>query len=157
MHRIDLALQVAYYPEGHGLPTSVVAVFINERSLMDLVMEQEVAAGRVPPGTPHTTRYRWMSASVAGNPLHWLGQPRDKEDESYLDESGPRYPYVLDCVSGFAGECGLYAVVVADPDRVRWSRLGSLSQASDSPYASLGPYEFERRQYESALESLPNP
>jgi hypothetical protein len=75
---------------------------------------------------------------------HWLGRPLAR-----FDESGRTA--VLTCNCGVFGCGGFTATIAATDEAVTWSEF---HHANWGPTVSLGPFEFDRDQYEKALVPL---
>jgi len=150
MDKVEFVLRV--YREGDR--DSGVQIKINGRDLVDLVRAVE-----------NPFAYKEGSPSIAGAyaglppehvappSLHFWGQPSEG-----VYSLGPKIQ-VLGCECGEPGCWPLVCYVEADRARVRWSsfeqlhRSGSRSHAAWT-YDNLGPFEFERKQYEAALAAL---
>ena len=137
-----------------GERNSGVLIKINGRDLVDLVRAVE-----------NPFAYKEGSPSIAGAyaglppehvappSLHFLGQP---SIQVYSLDSKVQ---VLGCECGEPGCWPLVCHVDVDRTRVRWSsfeqphRSGKGKQAPWH-YDNLGPFEFDRQQYEVALANL---
>jgi hypothetical protein len=142
-------------PYRDGDRDSGIQIKINGRDLVELVRAVE-----------NPFAYKEGAASIAGAyaglrpgkdtcppSRHFLGEP-----------SAGRYRYdaktqVLGCECGEVGCWPLLCRIEAGATRVTWSqfeqphRTGKGAHAPWS-YDELGPFEFDRRQYEQALEAL---
>jgi hypothetical protein len=84
---------------------------------------------------------------------HFLGQP------SYANYRYDAKTQVLGCECGEAGCWPLVCLIEAGPTRVKWSQFEqphrTVKRTKDPwRYDELGPFEFDRSQYERALEML---
>jgi hypothetical protein len=133
---------------------SGVQIKINGRDLVDLVRAVE-----------NPFAYKEGSPSIAGAyaglppedvappSLHFLGQPSVR-----IYSLGSKIQ-VLGCECGEPGCWPLVCQVEADRTRVRWSSFEQPHRSGKGKhpawhYENLGPFEFERGQYETALAEL---
>lgn len=92
-----------------------------------------------------------LAGSYAGldprivEPDHFLSRPTEQWFED-------RDTVLLDCECGFPGCWPLASIVTVEPTSVTWS--GFLNGRRGWDLGALGPFVFDRRQYESALSSL---
>ena len=130
-------------------------VLINGHDLVDLVRRVEL---------PHAKREG--SASMAGG---YRGLPTQaillpsrhilEEPDSYYSD-GDNRPYILMCSCEEPGCWSLSMKVSIEKEVVTWSDFRQEHRQSDNPngewsYAGLGPFQFERAQYEQALAPRP--
>lgn len=113
--------------------TLTVDVQVDGQSLYGMVEGQGGAADGVP---------GLSLAEVAAPSLHFLGSP----NMELCDEGRA---VVLDCECGH-WRCGaVLADITVTDEIVTWSRIGRIG---DEP--QLGPFLFDRQQYEAALSAL---
>ena len=142
-------------PYRDGACDSGIQIKINGRDLIDMVRAVE-----------NPFAYKEGHASIAGA---YAGLPPDDDtcppSRHFLGEpSYAVYRYeaktqVLGCECGEPGCWPLVCLIEAGPARVKWSQFEQPHRAgnrSQNPwrYDELGPFEFERCQYERALEAL---
>ncbi|HEX7295557.1 MAG TPA: hypothetical protein VF251_07380 [Pyrinomonadaceae bacterium] len=134
---------------------SGIQIKINGRDLVELVRAVE---------NPFASKegHASIAGAYAGLPpnddtcppsKHFLGEP-----------AHPIYRYgektqVLGCECGEPGCWPLICLIEARPTRVKWSEFDQphrTNQRTKNPwrYDGLGPFEFDRGQYERALEAL---
>lgn len=134
---------------------SGIQIKINGRDLIELVRAVE-----------NPFAYKEGHASLAGAyaglapngdtcppSKHFLGEP------SHANYRYDAKTQVLGCECGEPGCWPLLCLIEAGRTRVRWSEFEQphrTSKRSKSPwrYDELGPFEFDRSQYEHALEAL---
>lgn len=134
-------------PERLGEATSehtTLHPHLNGRPLRELALEAELAGGVCPDIAgayggiiEDPNRIMWPSR-------HFLGEP----DCVLFDVEDGRTG-VLGCDCGIAACWPLAVVVEVDEDTVTWSHFGG-KRSSDGSLA-LGPFVFDREQYEAAL------
>ena len=78
---------------------------------------------------------------------HWMGRPFEHHTEA--GRTG-----LLTCTCNTFGCGGITARIKVEPDRVTWSEFHSANYGAPIP---LRTYEFDRVQYEAALDGLPEP
>ena len=142
-------------PYRDGARDSGIQIRINGRDLVELVRAVE-----------NPFAYKEGAPSIAGA---YAGLPPDEDtcppSKHFLGEpSATLYKYaaktqVLGCECGEVGCWPLLCLIEADRTRVRWSsfeqphRSGKGVQSRWN-YDQLGPFEFNRGQYQRALEAL---
>jgi hypothetical protein len=142
-------------PYREGDWDSGIQIKINGRDLVELVRAAENAFA-YKEGSPA------IAGAYAGLPLgddtcppsrHFLGEPSAR---LYRYD---RKTQILGCECGEVGCWPLLCLIEASKTRVKWSqfeqphRSGMRTKAQWS-YDELGPFEFDRGQYERALEAL---
>lgn len=127
-------------------------IVINGRDLIELVREVELPFAR-----------REGNKSIAGSYAGLIGDERLlPPSKHFLGEPSQRgYCYddkvmVLGCDCGIAGCWPLICRITADETSVVWSDFEQPHRSSGRAlpaweYAALGPFEFEREEYEAAL------
>ena len=127
-------------------------MLIDGRDLVEIVKAVELpfaaAAGR-PSRAGH---YAGLElAAVAPPSRHFWGEPQ------FSLYGGSGVVQVLEC-SGCreAGCMPIFCRIEVAPDLVRWSEFRASwdPDPTDWDYTSLGPFEFERAQYEAAVSGL---
>ena len=83
----------------------------------------------------------------------WLGAP--SEPEFVLDASDPRRnkAMILGCTCGMTSCWFVQARIEVGSDVVRWSEFGQFHRPQWE--YELGPFNFDRRQYEAQLAQRP--
>ena len=141
-------------PFRDGDRDSGIQIKINGRDLVELVRNVE-----------NPFAYEEGATSLAGA---YAGLPPNDDtcppSKHFLGEPHALYGYeaktqVLGCECGEPGCWPLVCLIQAGPTSVRWSQFEQPHRSikrSKSPwrYDELGPFEFERNQYERALETL---
>ena len=134
---------------------SGIQIKINGRDLVELVRAVENAFA-------YKEGHASLAGAYAGLPpnddtcppsKHFLGQP------SYTNYRYNAKTQVLGCECGEAGCWPLVCLIEAGSTRVKWSEFEQphrTVQRTKNPwgYDELGPFEFDRGQYERALEAL---
>jgi hypothetical protein len=151
---VDL-IEFTSRPFRDGDRGSGIQIEINGRDLVDLVRAVE-----------NPFAYKEGAASIAGAyaglppnddtcppSKHFLGEPSDAIYRYELKTQ------VLGCECGEPGCWPLLCLIETGPTRVRWSKFEQphrTDKRSKNPwrYDELGPFEFDRSQYERALETL---
>ncbi len=162
LDRFDVLIDpaaVVRWPEGGGFQPA--EVWINDRPLLELVRAAEEPwaraenAERTPdpdtfsgPVTPGAYLYP-AACSVLLPSREWLGDPPDPG--FVLDADDPRRgkAMVLGCTCGISECWFVQARIEVGPDVVRWSDFGQFHRP-EWVYG-LGPFTFDRRQYEAQL------
>ena len=133
---------------------SVAAIYINRRSLLDLVREVELPFAGAEGHADIAGGYTWL----------WLRWISDAHQHFYgIPE--PNYCYhekasILECRACGASGCWPFLVRIEVTDEtVVWSLFeqphrGKKSKASHWKYEGFGPFVFDRKQYDEALQSL---
>ena len=124
-----------------------VHLFVNGEDLLDLVRRAEEPYARV------DTRRR-IAGSYLGLPptwvlppsRHFLGHPEN--DNDYPDGK----TFLLGCTCGVPECSPLTARVTMTHNIVTWSEFGNPNRPSWT-LDQLGPFTFDRRQYETALST----
>jgi hypothetical protein len=142
-------------PYRDGDRDSGIQIKINGHDLVDLVRAVE-----------NPFAYKEGAASIAGAyaglppdentcppSTHFLGEP-----SSALYRFGAK-TQVLGCECGEVGCWPLLCLIKAGPTRVTWAEFAQPHRSGTGAqppwrYDELGPFEFERGQYERALEAL---
>ena len=115
-------------------------LLVDARDLRDRVREHEAALGEELAG-----RYGYLPAGEVLPPArHLLGEPAAR----YSGTDGRTYLLICDC--GDPGCWPLEARVTAAAETVTWSGFRQPHRPAWS-YEDLGPFTFERGQYEGAL------
>ena len=142
-------------PFREGDRESGIQIKINGRDLVELVRAVENAFADKEDAASIAGAYAGLPPNDDTCPpsKHFLGEP-----------SRAIYRYgakrqVLGCECGEAGCWPLLCVIEAGPTRVIWSQFEQPHRSierSKNPwrYDELGPFEFDRGQYERALETL---
>jgi hypothetical protein len=132
-----------------------VAIYINSRNLLDYVREVELPFATQEGHPEMAGGYVGLSpAEVLFPSEHFLGQPlRGQEDT----ETGKIA--VMQCCCGISGCWSLMARVEVGTEIVTWSDFEQPHRMPDwGPchwkYDGLGPFMFERKQYEQAFVEL---
>ena len=152
-----------YISEEFGFQFPTINIYINERNLIDLV--QQVERREEDPAQPGKP----LPQSYVG--LHPDYYPRFSRE--FLGQHERGYSILLLCTC-LVDLCNcITGRVEMNPETVIWSDLKSpwLSSKSPSPwvdfedaekmgwypvdYSTLGPFVFDRLQYEEAVKSLP--
>lgn len=150
-----------YIDEEFGFQFPTINIYINERNLIDLVQQVERRDDPVRPGRPIPQSY------VGLHPDYYPGFARE-----FLGDHARGYSILLICTC-LVDMCNcITGKVEMNPDTVIWSDIKSpwLSSKSPNPwvdfadaekagwypvdYSPLGPYEFDRKLYEQAVNSL---
>jgi hypothetical protein len=142
-------------PYREGERESGIQIKINGRDLVDLVRAVE---------SPFASREgaRAIAGAYAGLPpdentcppsRHFFGQPLAE-----LYRYGPK-TQVLGCECGEVGCWPLLCLIEVSQSRVTWSQFEqphrrNAGKQSAWSYEKLGPFEFDRDEYEQALEAL---
>lgn len=131
---------------------SEVGISIDGRDLIHLVREIEVPFAAAE-GTPHVAG-AYAGLPFDGEPLvrHFLGQ----SDEVYEQDGKVA---VLGCECGEPGCRPLLARIETDEGSVVWSDFEQPDRVGGGilkawRYDNLGPFRFDRAEYESALGAL---
>ena len=123
---------------------SDVAIHIDGVSLIELVKQYEESRGYHPAGAYGWSPQRWA-------PLHLRqlsGAPHGPT------AGGKALLLVCDCQT--PGCWDFDGRIVVEPGHVEWTDFEQAHRRPDSPgghwdYSGLGPFRFDRRQYEAAL------
>ena len=138
-----VAFEVRPVEDGRSLHQ--VCPQVNGTDLRVLVEEYEEAMGWDPAGG-----YGGLIPSIYDHgPIrsHYLGE---------AERDGKRLPgptALLGCLCGEWGCWPLLADIDATPDEVTWANF-TQPHRKERVYEGLGPFVFDRRQYEDALEVL---
>src|SRR5262245_45170198 len=142
-------------PYRDGDRDSGIQIKINGRDLVELVRAVE-----------NPFAYKEGAASISGA---YAGLPPNEEtlppSKHFLGEpSAALYRYgaktqVLGCECGEVGCWPLLCLIEAGPTRVRWAQFEQPHRNGKGArlpwrYEGLGPFEFDRGQYERALDAL---
>ena len=133
---------------------STVAIYINGRNLLETIRDVEMPFA-VKEG--HSTMaVQYAELSLADIPDLWSHFHGDTLP--YFSEEGKVYLY--GCVCGEPGCWPLQAYIGIGRNTVTWRGFEQphrmeYSRASHWRYDELGPFVFDRDQYEEALKSLP--
>ena len=134
--------EIAFEIKTHESGAREVVPLVDGVRLRDIVARFEEAAGFSTPGSyagivPDHFRF---------GPLinHFMGN----------DDWNPGAPAVLGCDCLEWGCWPFHAVVEVTDDRVRWPTF--LGPKEDRDYSRIGPFEFDRTQYETAVAALAN-
>ena len=142
--------QVAWRVENPADEWSDVAIHIDGVPLIDLVKRYEQARGYVPAGG-----YGWCPAGCTMPPSrHFLG-------ESKWPRANGKVSLLL-CECRCEGCWDFDARIVVTPGHIEWTDFEQVHRRPDSPaghwdYSGLGPFQFDRRQYEAALAAAARP
>jgi hypothetical protein len=122
-----------------------VHLFVNGEDLLDLVRWAEEPYARVDGQRRIAGAYLGLPpAWVLPPSRHFLGQPEN--DDDYLDGK----TFLLGCNCGVPECSPLTARVTMADTTVAWSEFGNPNFPSWT-LDQLGPFTFDRRQYEAAL------
>ena len=150
-----------YIDKEFGFRFPTINIYINERNLIDLVQEIERREDPVQPSEPLPQSY------VGLHPEYYRDFAREFLGQH---ERGNSILLICTCLEDMCN-C-ITGKVEINPGTVTWSDIKSpwLSSKSPSPwvdfedaekagwypvdYSALGPFTFNRRQYEDALKSL---
>lgn len=134
--------------ESRSSPASlerVLEIYIDEDKLSSLagVVERPFAEAE---GSPH------IAGSYAGLPVGWIGLGRahflGSPELSWFDDGDT---VLLGCECGEWGCWPLTATVMVTPVTVTWSNFRTGHR--DWDLSGLGPFTFDRAEYESALDA----
>jgi hypothetical protein len=137
-------------PSGHAKEQGEIRIHINGVDLIDLVKRVEHAfAGSL------SGKYAGLRSDKDTHlpSRHFFGEP------SYAIYGYAGKTQVLGCECGEPGCWPLVCRIEADSSRVRWSdfeqpfRSGARGSSRWS-YEALGPFEFDRKQYDEALKGV---
>lgn len=129
-----------------GSTLEVVEFRLGGRDFTDLVAESEVAGcgelGRA-------GRYLGLTRSDINWAQHLLGRSTDdQDDERQLDGR----TLLMGCICSVWGCNPLYARITSDESSVFWHDFHNPFR--DWTYQTLGPFRFDRREYEAELTRL---
>lgn len=137
-----------------GEAGSTVAIWINGRNFLEIVRDFEMPFA-IKEGHPNMAG-QYAQLPPADIPDLWSHFHDDTLP--YFSEDNKIYLFVCGC--GTPGCWPLQAYIDVDENTVIWSDLEQphrreYSRASHWRYDELGPFVFDRDQYEEALKSLP--
>ena len=141
-----LRLSVAQTDDA-GHPTGTIDFEVNGRDLRDIVREIESPFAEAEGHPQLAGQYTGLPASHLLPPSqHLFGQPTGA------------YGYtakvtLLQCSCGEPGCWPLLARVTTTADAVVWSEFEQPHRRGRWSYEKLGPFVFDRRQYERAIET----
>ena len=160
MDKIKFALGV-YRDKDFEYGFPIIDISINDHKLLDLVTKVE------------RENARRMGLDFGGNYSGVWATPYVVEGNHFLGLSFPgqpkSYSWVLNCTCGNPGCWDVLALIETDDKFVRWSDIVNpwlvnglpTHWHTESPedfvafdYSSIGPYVFDRRQYDDALSEL---
>jgi hypothetical protein len=122
-------------------------LLVNGRDLIDLAREAERPLAQADGQPELAGSYRGLWPLVVLPPAaHLLGQPLKE-----LSEEGR--PYLLGCVCGHPGCAPLLARITVTHDTIIWSDFRRGNRPEWGQLDRLGPFMFDRRQYERALRT----
>lgn len=126
-----------------------VHLIVNGFEFLELVRQVELpfALADEQPDLAGAYECLWPELMLAPS-MHLLGTP----DAEFSHEGKP---FLLGCTCGIAGCWPLFARVEVGPDTVRWSEFEH-GFRNNWRYDSLGPFVFQRSQYETALGGAPS-
>ena len=135
-----LRFEERLYDDGRRVETDAVP-YVNGRSLIELAAECERSAAAAEGATNLAGDYRGLAAKDVFSPsLHFFGQPKAWRNGVPL----------LRCVCGEVGCWPLCADVIVGPEVVVWDAFRQPHRPQWS-YEGLGPFEFNRVDYDAAL------
>lgn len=138
-HTLEFRL-VPWFYQGEARATAVVPV-IDGVSLVDLASEFERSHNYDQPG-----KYCGYNAEYVHNAFNY-----HRDD---LGHYQGRNVELLSCNGCFEDGCWpLEASIAMEPDTVIWQDFRQPHRIKRN-YKGLGPYEFDRRQYQAAMASL---
>src|SRR5262249_2980377 len=127
--------------------TSEVRLAVNGEDLIDLVRNVERPFAEADGQPSLAGSYRGLPSGAALPPSeHLLGNP-------HPDLTSGEKAYVLGCTCGIAGCWPLLVRIQIHRDTVSWSDFEHGFRSPRWRYEGLGPFTFDRAQYESALEA----
>jgi len=134
-----------------GKKVAVVDIYINGRNLIDIAKEVEIPFAKAEGHPDIAGGYMGLPPEGVFYPSkHLLGEPNRRF--GYTDKTT-----VLVCGSCGEGGCWpLEVKITVSEDKVVWSDFGQphrgpYSKSSHWKYDNLGPFIFDRKQYESEL------
>jgi len=123
-----------------------IRIEVNGRPLQHLARDVEQIHAKAESNLGLAGDYAGLSPlQIHGTARHFLGEP-----EAAWFEDGDTV--LMGCTCGEWGCWPLTAVVLAADDVVRWTNFRTGHR--DWDLSGLGPFEFERSQYETALSSM---
>jgi hypothetical protein len=155
MHVISFEV---HEPVEDGVEWFALHILIDGRDLREYVREVELPFATAE-GHPQ------VAGKYAGIAARWLDAPKryllDESDAGYVEDGRVM---VLWCECGEPGCWPLLARIDVGATTVRWSDFVNPHRSADTTgaiegrmtawqYDDLGPFTFERRQYEAALEA----
>ena len=136
--------QIEWRVDGPADEWADVAIYFEGVSLIDLVAQYEESRGYFPAGGYGWCPVRWT------RPLsrHFMGEP-------HWPPGGGKALLLL-CGCQNLGCWDFNARITVTPEHVEWSDFEQVHRDRDSAgghwdYSGLGPFRFDRRQYEAAL------
>ena len=150
-----------YCDEDFGFGFPIIDIYINDSKLLDIVTKVE------------RENARRLGLDFGGNYTGVWATPYVVEGDHFLGFAPlgqPKYhTWVLNCTCGNPGCWDILAFIEADNETVRWRDIVNPWLVNGLPthwhtekpeyflafdYSSIGPYIFDRRQYENALNQI---
>lgn len=160
MDKIKFSLGI-YYEEDTGYNFWTIDIFINNRKLLDIVMEVE------------RENAKHMGLEFGGGYASLEANPYYLQDDYFFGNksNGQSKPivWVLGCSCTFPECWGVQAAIGANSEIVCWSDIVNPWLVNGLPsiwdtvspedfvafdYSSIGPFVFDRHQYDHALTAL---
>jgi hypothetical protein len=143
---VDVETSEQLLPDGTRI-WQHVHLFVNGQDLRDLVRTAEEPYARADERERRAGSYLGLPpAWVLPPSRHFLGQPENDDDD--LDGK----TFLLGCTCGVPECSPLTARVTMTDNTVRWSEFENPSRPSWT-LDQLGPFNFDRSQYEEALSA----
>lgn len=144
-----LSLSLMYAATAEGTPYRAVKLLVDGVGLLELARAVETPFAQREGHPDLAGAYAWLPGSPT---TRRALTPRSTEEDEKVA--------LLGCTCGETGCWPLLARITHDASSVTWSDFeqphrGEESAAGHWSYAGLGPFIFEREQYERELDKLP--
>lgn len=145
---VEFRLRAPAPAEGSSPDEQEISILVNDGQLQDLARDAELPFAAAEGHPDLAGSYAGLSVySIRGNAAHFLGEPV----APWL-KAGDGTVLLLCESCGESGCWSLAARIEVTADTVMWRNFQNNSRRWD--LSALGPFEFDRTQYESALQQI---